>query len=40
MDMGGGSGYGRSEWIWEEGVDMGGGSGHGMGELRWEEGVL
>ena len=32
--MGGGSGYGRREWIWKEGVDIGGGSGY-----VWEEGV-
>ena len=51
VDMGGLSGYGRIEWIWEEGVDMriwggglsgygrGGGSGFGRREWIWEEGV-
>ena len=43
MDIGGGSGYERSEWIWEEGVDMGWGvemggmSGYGRREWIWEE---
>ena len=30
--MGGGSEYGRKEWVWEEGVNMGGGSGYGRRE--------
>ena len=43
--MGGGSGYGRREWILEEGVDMEGGSGYGRRggygrwEWMWQEGV-
>ena len=32
MDLGGGSRYGKREWIWEEGVNMGGKSGYGRRE--------